>query len=140
MKVTVTQFTFTTVMPGSMEEVEAEVRQALADEKFSVLTEIDPQAKIKEKVDEDIGAYRILGACSAKMAHKAIQAEPRVGVMLPCNVILRQVPEGVEVSAVDPVASMKAIENAELETIALEVGHSLKKVIDKLGAKTAPTG
>lgn len=84
---------------------------------------------MKKKLDVEIPEYRILGACNPKMAHQAIGIEPRVGAMLPCNVILRDVDGGVEVSAIDPVASMQAIDNAELTAVAGEVRDLLAKTI-----------
>ena len=87
------------------EDVDRRARQALTDHGFGVLTEIDVKATMKKKLDKDMQAYRILGACNPGMAWEAIGVEPRVGAMLPCNVILREVSEGIEVSAVDPLAS-----------------------------------
>src|SRR5690554_4059916 len=95
-------------------DVDARARKALADHGFGVLTEIDVKATMKKKLDVEMPAYRILGACNPKMAHQAIGIEPRVGAMLPCNVILREIRGGVEISAIDPVASMQAIDNAQL--------------------------
>ena len=85
---------------------------------------------MKAKIDVDLDDYRILGACNPSMAHKAIGIEPRVGAMLPCNVILRAVEGGVEISAVDPVISMKAIDNAALHQIATEVRAMLVEAVD----------
>jgi uncharacterized protein (DUF302 family) len=113
----------------TIEEVERRTRRALADSGFGVLTEIDVQATMRAKLQVDMPAYRILGACNPKMAYQAIGLEPRVGAMLPCNVILRAVPGGVEVSAIDPVASMQAIENAELSGVAGTVGDLLRKAM-----------
>jgi uncharacterized protein (DUF302 family) len=113
----------------TIEEVERRTRRALADNGFGVLTEIDVQATMRAKLQVDMPAYRILGACNPKMAYQAIGLEPRVGAMLPCNVILRAVPGGVEVSAIDPVASMQAIENAELSGVAGTVGDLLRKAM-----------
>ena len=110
------------------EAIEA-TKAALKAEGFGVLTEIDAQATMKKKLGVDMDAYRILGACNPKMAHAAIGMEPRVGAMLPCNVILRQVPGGVEVSAIDPVASMQAIDNSELKRVAGEVRDMLGKAV-----------
>ena len=84
---------------------------------------------MKKKLDRDMPAYRILGACNPKMAWEAVQMEPRVGAMLPCNVILREVAGGIEVSAIDPVASMQGIENAELSAVAGQVRDMLKAVV-----------
>ena len=111
------------------ETVDERTRKALADQGFGVLTEIDVKATMKKKLDQDMPAYRILGACNPAMAWEAIGVEPRVGAMLPCNVILRETPEGVEVSAVDPVLSMTAIENEQLKHIAGEVRDRLSEII-----------
>ena len=111
------------------ETVDERTRKALVDQGFGVLTEIDVKATMKKKLDKDMLAYRILGACNPAMAWEAIGVEPRVGAMLPCNVILRETPEGVEVSAVDPVLSMTAIENEQLKHIAGEVRDRLSEII-----------
>jgi len=113
-------------------EVDERTRQALADHGFGVLTEIDVKATMKNKLDKDMSAYRILGACNPGMAWKAIGVEPRVNAMLPCNVILRETIEGVEVSAVDPVSSMTAIANEQLKEIAGEVRDLLSEVINAI--------
>ncbi|WP_212523496.1 DUF302 domain-containing protein [Actibacterium sp. MT2.3-13A] len=124
-------YTYDRLLPGTtMEDAEARVRAALADKGFGVLTEIDVKATMKKKIDVDMDGYRILGACNPKMAHEAIGLEPRVGAMLPCNVILRQVAGGVEISAIDPVASMAAIDNAGLGAVAGQVRDLLRAVVD----------
>ena len=110
--------------------VEKRVRTALRDHGFGVLTEIDVQATMKTKVGADMPRYTILGACNPKMAWEALSQEPRVGAMLPCNVILRNTDHGVEVSAVDPVASMTAINNADLKAIATQVRSLLAQAVD----------
>jgi uncharacterized protein (DUF302 family) len=115
---------------AGFDDVESRVRAALADRGFGVLTEIDVKATMKKKIDVEMDDYRILGACNPHMALKAIGMEPRVGAMLPCNVILRQVAEGVEVSAIDPVASMAAIDNAALKEIAGQVRDMLIEAIE----------
>lgn len=117
---------------GTFEDIDARTRTALAGQGFGVLTEIDVQATMKKKLDVDMPRYRILGACNPKMAYGAIGIEPRVGAMLPCNVILRQVEGGVEVSAIDPVASMQAIDNAELTAVAGQVRDLLAKAIEAI--------
>ena len=105
-------------------EVDARVRAALAERGFGVLTEIDVKATMKKKIDVDMEPYSILGACNPTMVHEAIGLESRIGTMLPCNVILRQVEEGVEIGVIDPVASMQAVENKELHPIA-DLGREL---------------
>lgn len=114
---------------ATFEDIDARTRTALMGQNFGILTEIDVAATMKSKIDVDMPPYVILGACNPKMAFQAIGMEPRVGAMLPCNVILRQVEGGIEVSAVDPVASMQAIKNAELNTVAGDVRNLLAKAI-----------
>ncbi len=114
------------------EDVDRRARQALTDHGFGVLTEIDVKATMKKKLDKDMQAYRILGACNPGMAWEAIGVEPRVGAMLPCNVILREVSEGIEVSAVDPLASMSAIDNDELKQLAGKVRDMLSEVVESI--------
>ncbi|QLQ18241.1 MAG: DUF302 domain-containing protein [Exiguobacterium profundum] len=122
-------YTITRHLPGiAMAEAEARTRKALADA-FGVLTEIDVAATMKKKLDRDMPGYRILGACNPTMAWEAIAMEPRVGAMLPCNLILREVEGGTEVSAVDPVASMVAIPNDTLKQVAAEVRQMLQGVV-----------
>ncbi len=113
---------------ADFDEVDKRTRQSLTDHGFGVLTEIDVKATMKEKLDKKMPAYRILGACNPAMAWEAIGVEPRVGAMLPCNVILRETSEGIEVSAIDPVASMTAIENNELKQVAGKVREALSEV------------
>ena len=113
----------------TFDEVDARTRTALAANGFGVLTEIDVAATMKKKIDVDMPAYLILGACNPKMAWQALGMEPRVGAMLPCNVILRAVDGGVEVSAVDPVASMQAIDNEPLHAVAGQVRDLLARAV-----------
>ncbi len=117
---------------AAFDDIDARTRSALADNGFGVLTEIDVKATMKKKLDADMSPYLILGACNPKMAHQAIGMEPRVGAMLPCNVILREVEGGVEVSAIDPVASMQAIDNPELHAVAGQVRDLLKKAVEAI--------
>lgn len=121
-----------TITDASLDEIDARTRKALGDHGFGVLTEIDVRTTMKSKLGIDMPGYRILGACNPKMAHQAIGIEPRVGAMLPCNVILREVDAGVEVSAIDPVASMQAIDNAALKEVASKVADMLAKVVDEI--------
>jgi uncharacterized protein (DUF302 family) len=108
-------------------------RAALDSEGFGILTEIDVKATMKKKLNVDMDDYKILGACNPRMAHQAIELEPRVGAMLPCNVIVRTTGwNAVEVSVVDPVASMSAIDNEDLRSVAGEVRGLLAKVVEKI--------
>ncbi|MFW5825782.1 MAG: DUF302 domain-containing protein [Marinobacter sp.] len=118
-----------TIPDTDFEAVDERTRKALADKGFGVLTEIDVKATMKKKLDKEMSGYRILGACNPALAWEAIGVEPKVGAMLPCNVILREVPDGVEVSAIDPVESMTAIDNDELKAIAGKVRDSLAQII-----------
>ncbi len=123
-------YTINRVLEGvDMDTADARVRAALTDKGFGVLTEIDVKATMKKKIDKDMDPYRILGACNPNMAWHAIGVEPRVGAMLPCNVILRSVENGIEVSAIDPVASMQAIDNADLKSVAGEVRDLLAEAV-----------
>jgi uncharacterized protein (DUF302 family) len=114
------------------EQAIEEVTRALATEGFGVLTDIDVRATLKKKLDVDFRPYRILGACNPSFAHRALQREAHIGTMLPCNVIVQQTEQGVEVSAVDPAASMMSVDNPELAEIADQVRRKLKSVIDSL--------
>lgn len=118
-----------TIKGAAFDGVDRRTREALADKSFGVLTEIDVRATMKKKLGVEMDDYRILGACNPGMAHKALGLEPRVGAILPCNVILRAVKDGVQVSAVDPVASMAAIDNPKLKAVAGEVRELLKAAV-----------
>lgn len=123
----------TTLRDTSFDEAIDKTTSALQQEGFGVLTEIDLKATFKKKLDVDFYNYKILGACNAPFAHKALQAEDKIGTMLPCNVIVQEKEPGlIEVSAVDPLASMTAVENASLGQIAHDVQAKLKRVIDSL--------
>jgi len=118
---------------GGFEETVQRVVEALKKEGFGVLTEIDVKTTLKKKLDVDFRDYRILGACNPPYAYKALAAEDKIGTMLPCNVVVQDAGGGkVEVSAVDPVASMQAVDNPGLGEIAGEVRDLLRKVIDSL--------
>lgn len=112
----------------AIEKVTAELQR----EGFGVLTEIDVKATFKKKLDVDFHPYKILGACNPHFAYKALQAEEKIGAMLPCNVIVQDTKSGVEVAAIDPKASMMAVENPKLESIAHEVQEKLKNVIERI--------
>ncbi|OCW55615.1 DUF302 domain-containing protein [Hoeflea olei] len=114
----------------AFETIVERTRAALAARGFGVLTEIDVKATMKKKLDQDMDDYLILGACNPGMAHQAIGIEPRVGAMLPCNVIVRATSDDeIMVSAIDPVASMQAIENGKLQSVAGTVRAMLEDVV-----------
>jgi len=124
---------FSKTIDRPFEQAIEDVTRALQSEGFGVLTTIDVKATLKKKLDVDFPPYTILGACNPNYAYRALQAEAKIGTMLPCNVILRQTEDGrVEVSAVDPIASMAAIDNPDLGEIATTVQGLLKSVIEKV--------
>ena len=118
---------------GTFEEVIDKVTNGLKEEGFGILTEIDIKETLKKKLDVDFKKYRILGACNPPYAYKALLAEDKIGTMLPCNVIVQEVEAGViEVAAVNPMASMMAVENENLNTIAKEITVKLEKIVKAL--------
>ncbi len=122
---------FSKTVDYNFDEAIDKITEELKKEGFGILTEIDVKETFKKKLDVDFRKYRILGACNPNMAYQAIQHEPRIGAMLPCNVIVQELENGkVEVSAVDPVASMMAVENDKLGEVAKDVRNKLKKVIE----------
>lgn len=124
---------FSKIVDDNFEDAIERVTAHLADAGFGVLTTIDVSGTLKKKIDVDFQRYTILGACNPGFAHKALLAEDKVGTMLPCNVIVQETADGkVEVAAVDPMASMMAIENETLGGIASEVQGMLKNVIEGL--------
>ncbi len=123
---------FNKTIKGEFEQVIEQVTAALKAEGFGVLTEIDFSGTLKNKLDVDIPNYRILGACNPHFAYETYKKENKIGVMLPCNVIVQQVENGIEVSAVDPIAMMAGVNNSELEGTASEVQAKLKAVIESL--------
>jgi len=123
---------FTTTLDTDFDSAIAQATAALKEKGFGVLTTIDVKKTLKEKIDADFRPYTILGACNPNYAHQALQAEGKIGTMLPCNVIVEDTGNGIEVSAVDPMASMQAIENPALGEIAATVQGLLKEVIDGL--------
>ena len=124
---------FNKTINGTFEEVIEKVTQGLKDEGFGILTEIDVKETLKNKLDIDFKKYRILGACNPPYAHKALQAEDKIGTMLPCNVIVQEIEAGtIEVAAVNPMASMQAVENEKLNEVANEITAMLENVIEKL--------
>ena len=127
------KYYFNKTIKGTFEEVIDKVTKGLKDEGFGILTEIDVKETLKKKLDVNFKKYRILGACNPPYAHKALQAEDKIGTMLPCNVIVQEIEEGViEVAAVNPMASMQAVENEKLNDVANEITSMLENVIKKL--------
>lgn len=125
------QYYFNKIVEMTFEETIDKVTEELKREGFGVLTEIDVKAALKKKIDVDFRKYRILGACNPSYAYKALLAEDKIGTMLPCNIIVQVKEDGrVEVAAIDPIASMQAVENEILGGIALEIQSKLKKVIE----------
>lgn len=124
---------FTKTVDDNFDRAIEKVTEELKKEGFGILTEIDVRETFKKKLDKDFRKYRILGACNPNMAYQAIEAESKIGTMLPCNVIVQELENGkVEVSAVDPVASMQAVKNESLGSIAGQVRDKLQKVINNL--------
>jgi uncharacterized protein (DUF302 family) len=118
---------------SSFEKVLGDVSAELEKEGFGILTEIDVRATLKQKLNVDFPRYTILGACNPAYAYQALQAEPKIGTMLPCNVIVQDLEDGtIDVAAIDPLASMQAIRNPQLQSIAEEIRLKLKKVISQL--------
>lgn len=124
---------FSKKLSGDFEETVERVTAALKQEGFGVLTTIDVKDTLKKKLDVDFRNYRILGACNPPYAYKALQAEDKIGTMLPCNVIVQELDDGtIEAAAVDPAASMQAVNNKKLAETASEVRDKLKRVIYNL--------
>jgi uncharacterized protein (DUF302 family) len=121
------------ILPIAFDDAVARTIEALKKEGFGVLTDIDVKETLKKKIGVDFPSYRILGACNPALAHEALKLEDKVGTMLPCNVVVRDAGNGqTEVAAVDPVASMQAIDNPELKRAAAQVRSKLKSVIEAL--------
>ena len=123
----------TTVTTPYAETVEA-VREALGEQGFGVLTEIDIKATLKKKLDVDVPAQIILGACRPPLAHAALQAEPSIGLLLPCNVTVRETEQGTVVEAVDPQTMVSMTDNDELQQVADEARDRLQKALSSLDA------
>lgn len=124
---------FSISMSGSMDEVCEKVTEALKTEGFGVLTEIDVQATLKKKIDVDRKPYKILGACNPQLANQAINAEPDIGLLLPCNVVVREEDDGsITVAFMDPAAVLEMVDNAKVHEIAPQVKAKLEKVRDLL--------
>jgi len=123
---------FSKTIQTSFDDAVARVTEALKSQGFGVLTDIDVKATLKKKLDVDFRNYRILGACNPPFAHQALLAEDKIGAMLPCNVIVQEVAGGVEVAAIDPLASMAAVDNPRLGQIGQQVRAKLQAVVDSL--------
>ena len=123
---------FSTKIAGTFDEVIGRTREALKTQGFGIISEIDIQAALREKIGVDFRPYTILGACNPALAYEALQIEDKVGTMLPCNVVVQERSDGIEVAAIDPVASMQAIENRELSEKAAVVAERLKAAIESL--------
>jgi uncharacterized protein (DUF302 family) len=124
---------FSKLLGRSFDDAVLKVREELKKEGFGIITEIDVKETLEKKLNVDFKKYRILGACNPSFAYQALQAEDKIGTMLPCNVIVQEAPEGkTEVTAIDPIASMQTIANPKLRDVAAEVRKRLKKVIDNL--------
>jgi uncharacterized protein (DUF302 family) len=121
------------IISGKFEDVIAKVTDELKKEGFGVLTQIDVSQTLKNKLGVDFRPYKILGACNPPFAYKALQAEDKIGTMLPCNVIVQEQPDGsVDIAAIEPMTSMQAVKNPALEQIAAEIQEKLHRVIDAL--------
>ena len=117
----------------AFDEAVDRVKAELKKDDFGVLTEIDVRKTLKEKIGVDFRPYRILGACNASYAYRALQAEDKIGTMLPCSVIVQELEPGkVEVAAIDPLASLAAVKNEDLAAVGLEVREKLRAVVERL--------
>lgn len=124
---------FNKTLQGNFDDIIVKVTQGLKDQGFGILTEIDVQETLKNKLDVDFKKYKILGACNPPYAHKALLVEDKIGTMLPCNVIVQEVKNGtIEIAAVNPMASMQAVKNKKLEKLAEEITEKLETFIKKL--------
>ena len=124
---------FSKTTDASFEEVLTKVGEELKKEGFGILTEIDVRETLKQKLDVNFQKYKILGACNPPFAYEALQAENKIGMLLPCNVIVQELPDGkVEVAAIDPVQSMQVVGNSALAKVAEEVQAKLRKVINNI--------
>lgn len=128
-----TTYYFNTIVKGNFDTVIETATDLLKQEGFGLLTDIDIQKTLKNKLDVPFKKYRILGACNPPFAYKALQAEDKIGTMLPCNIIVQELsPNQIEVAAINPMVSMQAVKNTQLKNIAQEVSKKLKNVITAL--------
>lgn len=124
---------FTTLVNGNFDAIEAKILTLLKDEGFGLITQIDMQQTLKNKLDVDFKKYKILGACNPMFAYKALQVENKIGTMLPCNFIIQEIaPNTIEVSAINPMVSMQAVKNDQLKDIAGNVSEKLENVINNI--------
>ncbi len=126
-------YTLDKIVNLSFDDAVNKITEELKKEGFGILTDIDVKATLKKKLDVDFRQYRILGACNPPFAYQALQAEDKIGAMLPCNVVVQEKENGkIEISAIDPISSMQAVQNEKLLNIAKQIQNKLKKVIDNL--------
>ncbi len=126
-------YSFSTNLTGNINDIETEVVEALKEEGFGVLTEIDVQATLKKKIDVDRRPYKILGACNPTLANQAINADPDIGLLLPCNVVLREEENGsITVAFMDPIAVLSLVDHKDVGKLAAEVRSKLERVMDML--------
>lgn len=126
-------YTISKKVKKTFQQVLKDVSEELKKEGFGIITEIDLKEKFKEKLNVDFRPYKILGACNPSLAYKAILQEPGIGVMLPCNVLVQEKDNGeVEIAAINPLSSIGAIENRQLQTLAKEVSDKLQAVVERL--------
>ncbi len=124
---------FNTTVSGDFDAIIEQVTQLLQKEGFGILTQIDIKETLKKKLDVDFKKYKILGACNPPFAYKALQSEDKIGTMLPCNIIVQELePNKIEVAAINPMVSMQAVKNSQLEDVAQEVSGRLEHVIKQL--------
>ena len=127
---TMMTYYFSKTLKTGFDEALRRTTEALKREGFGIITEIDVKDTLKKKIDVDFRNYRILGACNPKLAYEALRLEDKIGTMLPCNVVVAENADGtIEVAAIDPVASMAAIDNPRLKQMAAEVGERLRRVV-----------
>jgi len=127
------EFSFGKTVDSGFDHAVEAVTEALAGEGFGVLTEIDVQATLKKKLDKDTRPYRILGACNPELAHRALKAEPQIGVLLPCNVVIREGEDDcVHVEFMDPQAVLNLVDNSAVHDVAAEVRDRLSRVFQSL--------
>ena len=127
------QYYVNKTLDEDFDEVVKKITNALKEEGFGVLSDIDMQGTLKKKIDVNVRKYRILGACNPSNAYRAVSTEPYIGLMLPCNVVVQETEDGkTDVAAVDPKASMMAVENPELQKVAKDIGEMLTRAVNSV--------